>query len=284
MKSIGIVGFGTMGEAIVRGLQARDRDIAASIIDKRPERRNAATQLEGVTDLTERPEEIRDRSDLIVLAVKPQDLDNVVESMGHVLAGNRIVSILAGTSINSLLTHLPGCSFVRFMPNLAASLGRAAVGVAIPADTLPEFRADALTVAKAIGVPFELPERLLAAFTGLSGSGIAYVFQFIHALALGGTRAGITYEQSLEIALQVVKGAASLLSPQTDGPGQTGEAGGASESSAVPPLHPQELLSKVISPAGTTIDGIRALERGGFTASVMEAVVAAARRADRIEQ
>lgn len=273
MKRIGIVGFGTMGEAIVRGLRAKDPSVTAAVVEKMPERRNRAAEMEGVTDLSDRPEELRDRSDLIVLAVRPQDLDNVVESIGHILAGNRIVSILAGTTINSLLTHLPGCSFVRFMPNLAASLGTAAVGVAMPPDTTPQFREDALTVAEAIGVPFEIPERLLAAFTGLSGSGIAYVFQFIHAMSLGGTRAGITYEQSLDIAEQVVAGALSLLcAPASAGAG------------AAPAHHPQELLSKVISPAGTTIDGIRALERGGFTASVMDAVVAAARRADRLEQ
>ncbi len=269
-----------MGEAIVRGLRAKDRSITASVVEKMPERRARAAEIEGVTDLSERPDELRDRSDLIVLAVKPQDLDNVVESIGHILAGNRIVSILAGTTINSLLTHLPGCSFVRFMPNLAASLGKAAVGVAMPPDTTPQFRADALTVAEAIGVPFEIPERLLAAFTGLSGSGIAYVFQFIHAMSLGGTRAGITYEQSLEITVQVVAGALSLLRADAGSPdgGETGTGQPAGRH------HPQELLSKVISPAGTTIDGVRALERGGFTASVMDAVVAAARRADRLEQ
>ncbi len=271
MKRIGIVGFGTMGEAIVRGLRAKDPLVTAAIVDKSAERRRRARAMDSVTDITDSPEQLRDFSDLIVLSVRPQDLDSVVESIGHVLAGNRIVSILAGTTINTLLTHLPGCSFIRFMPNLAASLGRAAVGLAAAPETDPQFLADARTVAQAIGTPFELPEPLLSAFTGLSGSGIAFLFQFVHAMALGGTRAGIPYEKSLEITLKMVEGASALLA---SGPSETTESR----------PHPQELLSKVISPAGTTIDGIRALERGGFTASVMDAVVAAARRANRLEK
>jgi len=260
-----------MGEAIVRGLRAKDPLISAAIVDKSVERRQRAREMESVTDLTDSPEKLRDFSELIVLSVKPQDLDSVVESIGHVLAGNRIVSILAGTRIDTLLTHLPGCSFIRFMPNLAASLGKAAVGLAAPPETDPQFLADARTIAEAIGTPFELPEQLLSAFTGLSGSGIAYLFQFVHAMALGGTRAGIPYEQSLQITCKMVEGASALLA--------SGQAG-----AVALPSHPQQLLSKVISPAGTTIDGIRALEHGGFTASVMDAVVAASRRADRLEK
>ncbi len=263
MKRIGIIGFGTMGEAIVRGLQAKDASITAAVIEKSKERRQVAASIDGVDDLSDHPEDLPGLADIIVLSVKPQDLEEIADKLGHVLAGNSIISILAGTSIQTLSARFPGADFVRFMPNLAASIGEAAVGVAIPEDTEAAFREDAFTVARAIGEPFELPERLLAAFTGVSGSGIAYVMSFIHALALGGTRAGMTYEQSLEIARKVVDGACSLL--QT-----TGE-------------NPQLLLSRVISPAGTTIDGIRTLENGKFTATVMDAVTAAAHRAGELE-
>jgi len=263
LNRIGVIGFGTMGEAIIRGLRAQDATVEAAIIERSAERRLVADGMQGVTDMSDHTDRFASFAELVVLAVKPQDLESVARKIGSVLSGKNVISILAGTSVERLTTRLPNARFVRFMPNLAASIGQAAVGVAIPADTNAAFRNDALQVARAIGTPFEIPERLLAAFTGISGSGIAFVFSFIHALALGGTKAGITYEESLAIALQVLRGAGSLA-----------------EQTA---LNPQVLLSKVISPAGTTIEGIRTLEHGGFTACVMDAVAAAARRADELE-
>jgi pyrroline-5-carboxylate reductase len=98
--------------------------------------------------------------------------------------------------------------------------------------------------------------------TGVSGSGLAFVFQFVHAMAQGGVAAGFDYPTALAVAVAGLEGAASLLK---DG------------------AHPMELASRVTSPAGTTIQGVRALERGGFTAAVMEAVEAAARKAADFE-
>lgn len=269
MKSIGIIGFGTMGEAIARGLRSGSRgdtgaaDVSIAIVEKSAARRKAASELPGVVDFSDRDTELAEFADLIVLAIKPQDLDDLADRFGHILSGNRVISILAGISIGTLNRYFPGCQVIRFMPNLAASIGRAAVGIAIPEDTAPEFREDAFLVARAIGRPFELEERLLAAFTGISGSGIAYVFAFLNALALGGTRAGIPFEKSLEIAMSVMQGAVEL-----------------SRSQDVPPA---TLIGKVVSPAGTTIEGIHALEEAGFTAAVMDAVVRAAKRADTLE-
>jgi pyrroline-5-carboxylate reductase len=102
----------------------------------------------------------------------------------------------------------------------------------------------------------------MAAMTGVSGSGLAFVFSFVHAMALGGVAAGFDYPTALSVAIAGLEGAASLLK---DG------------------AHPLELASRVISPAGTTIQGVRALERGGFTAAVMEAVESAARKATELE-
>ena len=188
MKRIGIVGFGTMGEAIVRGLRAQDETIEAAIIERSAERRSVAAEMRHVADLSDNAEHFSKFAELLVLAVKPQDLESVAGTIGPALSGKQVISILAGTSVAKLTARFPNTRFVRFMPNLAASIGQAAVGVAIPADTPAAFRADALQVARSLGVPFELPERLLAAFTGISGSGIAFVFSFIHAMALGGTR------------------------------------------------------------------------------------------------
>ena len=102
----------------------------------------------------------------------------------------------------------------------------------------------------------------MGAMTGVSGSGLAFVFQFVHGMALGGVAAGFDYRTALAVAVAGLEGAASLLK---DG------------------AHPMELASRVTSPAGTTIQGVRALERAGFTAAVMEAVEAAARKTNEFE-
>jgi pyrroline-5-carboxylate reductase len=115
-----------------------------------------------------------------------------------------------------------------------------------------------------LGTPLELPEKLMPAVTGVSGSGIAYVFAFLHGLALGGAKAGMPYDTSLDAALTTLEGAVAALRNRQE--------------------HPVALLSKVASPAGTTIEGIHVLEERGFTAAVMDAVVAAARRAQEMER
>lgn len=108
----------------------------------------------------------------------------------------------------------------------------------------------------------EIPEKLMAAMTGISGSGIAWVFEFAHAMALGGVASGFDYRTALSIAVATLESAAAMMKDGT---------------------HPEELASRVISPAGTTIQGIRALAQGGFAASVMGAVEAATRKAGEME-
>jgi pyrroline-5-carboxylate reductase len=148
------------------------------------------------------------------------------------------------------------------MPSLAAVKGASLVGVSFHPAATPQMRDDSLTIAGALGAHLEIKENLMSAMTGVSGSGLAYVFSFVHAMALGGVAAGFDYKTALSVAVAGLEGAVSLLKDGT---------------------HPLELASRVTSPAGTTIQGVRALERGGFTAAVMEAVEAAARRATELE-
>lgn len=149
------------------------------------------------------------------------------------------------------------------MPNLAASAGASVVGVCFSKNAPEELKKAATDLASALGHPLLLAEKQMSAITGLSGSGIAYVFEFVHALAIGGVRNGIPYSESLEAALAVLEGAVAVLR----------ESG----------VHPQEMVSRVCSPAGTTVEGIVALEEGGFTAAVIEAVTRAAERAAELE-
>ena len=200
-------------------------------------------------------------ADVVVLAVKPQQLADVAASLaGSEGRGTLVVSILAGTRLATLRSALPaGARLVRAMPNTPALVGEGVTGwVAGPACT-PEDRALVSQLLGAVGYAVELDkEPLLDAVCGLSGSGPAYVFLFIEALADGGVRGGLPRSVALELAARTVAGAARLCV-------ETAE-------------HPGVLKDQVTSPAGTTIEGVAALEAGGFRGAVMAAVAASTER------
>ncbi|MGC9312236.1 MAG: pyrroline-5-carboxylate reductase [Sediminispirochaetaceae bacterium] len=262
MNTFGIIGAGNMGRAFGIGLNAKHPEIGIRFYDvDREKAERTAGECGGTVCST--TSELAEASDTLLIAVKPQQLDTLCSEVAPKGNGKSFISIAAGTPISYFEGHLKNRRIIRFMPNLAATVGASVVGIAYGAGADDAFRQDACTVASAVGIPVELPERLLSAITGLSGSGLAYVFAFLHALALGGTDAGFTYEQALEIAYGTAEGAVKLL--RTEG--------------AVP----SEYLTRVCSAGGTTIRGVKALEKGGFTHTVMEAVAAAARRAEEIE-
>lgn len=262
MERLGIIGFGVMGEAFATALRRTRPELAVAAFDVKPERLAAAAPGLGVT-VARDPASVARESDLTLLCVKPQDIAALMADLATRAKGRRFVSILAGTRIQRISEGLGTPHVARFMPNIAASAGRSLVGVSFAPGAEPGFRADCLSVADAFGGSLEIPERLMAAMTGLSGSGLAYVFAFADALALGGVAAGFDYPTALKIAGETLASGAAML-----------KSAGA---------HPRELASRVASPAGTTIQGLRALERGGFAAAVMEAVEAAARRAQELE-
>ena len=169
----------------------------------------------------------------------------------------------AGKGITSILKGFNAGSIARFMPNLAAKNGKALVGISFCNNSNNAFKNECMDISKAIGTPCEIDESLMPAVTGLSGSGIAFAFSFIHALALGGVESGINYQKSIEIAVATVEGAVEVLKNSND--------------------NPIEWLSRVISPAGTTIKGLKTLEENGFTYSVMKAVESASKRAKELE-
>ncbi|MFP4483358.1 MAG: pyrroline-5-carboxylate reductase [Spirochaetaceae bacterium] len=269
MTRLGIIGYGHMGRSIVGGLARENPDLEVGVVEKDPERLRQAQesdQVAAVRDFTGEIRELAAWANVTVLALKPQDLAAFAESVGSDLTDAAVVSILAGTPMSTICGLLRPARLCRFMPNLAALVGEAAVGISFEAGDSaadPDFRSDAFSVARAIGKPIEVKEELLAALTGVSGSGLAYAFRFIHALALGGTLEGMTYEQALETAIQMVYGAATLLRQNRE--------------------HPEVMLTRVTSPGGTTIAGVKALEEGAFSDTVMEAVSAASRRAREME-
>jgi pyrroline-5-carboxylate reductase len=256
IRKVGIIGFGNMGSALAAGLAKAGFELAVS--DLKSERAKLAETEHGLKVYSKK-EELLEFSDLIVIAVKPQDFDAMCEELEGQTAGKLAVSIMAGRKIRDIMQRMSLEALARFMPNLAATVGRAPVGVSFSPHAPADFKEICLSIAQSLGTPVEIPERLMPAITGLSGSGIAYVFAFLHAMALGGVKAGFNFSTALDIAVTTAGGALELIARSKESP--------------------QEWISRVISPAGTTIEGMASLEEGAFTSSVMKAVENAARRA-----
>ena len=260
MKRIGILGFGVMGEAFAVGLRKKMPDVVLAAFDVRRDRVEARAKTLGLEPARDAAEVFA--SDLTLLCVKPQDFPQLAAEVRGASRGRRVISILAGKRIQSIAEALGTENVARFMPNISALKGTSIVGISLHAEADEETRGNSLAVAEAVGKPLAIPEKLMSAMTGVSGSGLAYVLTFVHAMSLGGVAAGFDYETALAIATAGLESAASLL---RDG------------------AHPMELASRITSAGGTTIEGIRALEGGGLTAAVMEAVEAAARKASEME-
>ena len=264
MKSIGIAGFGNMGEAMAVHIHRQLPDVSLYLLEPDAERAERGRQLCGGI-LCGSFAGLIERSDICVIAVHPQQVDDLLieTDIENILPGKKFITVVAGKPISNFSKRLRTLQIVRFMPNLAATVGKALVGVCYDESIEESFRDEAIALAETIGTPLVIPERLMAAVTGISGSGIGYVLTFMHALALGGTQAGIPFKDALQIAGETMSGAVKLVR-------ETG-------------VHPIELLSRIIAAAGTTIEGLAVLESSDFTSATMGAVVAAANRAKELE-
>ena len=242
--SVGFVGCGMMASALMDGLIAKQvvadapsitcSDIFQPSLD--------AADKKGVTTTKSNEEVCKLAKDVVLLAVKPFVVEEVCKDIVKVPSHALIISIAAGVTLETLQIQLPGRRVVRVMPNTPCTVGEAASGYAMGVLCNDEDTEIVQKIFGAVGLAKEIKEILLNAVTGLSGSGPAYVFQFIEALADGGVRSGLPREVALQLAAQTVKGAAEMVL-------QTGE-------------HPGLLKDKVCSPGGTTIAGVEALERG----------------------
>ena len=278
-KTIGCIGSGNMGTALMKGasIVVSPEDIGFSDTDK-PKAKAAAKAI-GAQVYSSNAQAVKE-GDYIFLAVKPQILSAVLGeiravvkervpgdfSAAHKSAGKAegrpltLVSMAAGWSIEKIQSHLGvKAPVVRIMPNTPALISR---GVIVMAPS-PEVSAEAITELEKIlsgaGLVDRMEEKYLDAVTGLSGSGPAFVYLFIEALADGGVLAGLPRDKALRYAAQTVLGSAAMVL-------ETGK-------------HPGELKDMVTSPGGTTIAGVAALENASFRAAAINAVEAAWRRA-----
>lgn len=258
---LAVIGGGRMGEAIVGGLVAADAVSAGDIVvaDPSEARRAALASTHGVA-VAEAGAQAVAGADTVLVAVKPQVIDEVLSALSPLLApGTLVVSIAGGVTcarIESLLR--PGTAVVRVMPNTPALVGAGMALVSGGTEATPEQVDAVRRLFAAIGESVVIDERYQDAGTAISGCGPAYVAIFVDALARAGVREGLTRDVAQRLALQTLRGTVELIE-------RTGE-------------HPEAVVDAVTSPGGSTIAAVAKLEDGGFRSAIGRAVRAAVKR------
>ena len=260
-KRIGFIGAGQMGSALIRGFLEKglftQDEICAS--DPSEDRRSFMKKECGVRVFSSNKDTMK-RSDIVLLAVKPQVMEQVLRDIKEHLEGRHLIcSIAAGVTTEFIESRLiDGVRVVRVMPNTPSLIHQGAAAICKGTHATDHDLAICVEMFESVGIAVGVPEALMDAVTGLSGSGPAYCFRFVEALTEGGVMEGLPREVAQRLAVQTVIGAAILVSSSSK--------------------HPAELEAMVTSPGGTTIQGLFALEKNGFSGAVMEAVSRATKR------
>lgn len=261
-KKICFIGAGNMGEALVSGLVGSQAARPADIIctDIRPEVLTSLSEKYGVVTMTSNMDAIK-ASEIVVYAVKPQILAPVLKETADCLDKSKlIISIAAGVPLAAIESVLhKELRLIRAMPNIAAFVKESATAIAAGKNTLENDIHLAKAIFDSVGKCIFIEENILMdAITGLSGSGPAYIFMVVDALADAGVKMGLYRKESLLLATQTVLGAAKLLLESNE--------------------HPGQLKDRVTSPGGTAIAGIHTLEKGGLRTTLINAVEVATKR------
>jgi pyrroline-5-carboxylate reductase len=258
---LGVIGCGKMGTALVEGAIRSGVVAAAEVVGVDPFEGARAHFAKSTGAAVSAEISAISGCEVVLLCTKPLDARKALADVSVAAAGEPVlaISIAAGVTVTALESAAEDhVRIVRAMPNTPALVGKGASGFCLGIRATP---ADADTTRRmlgAVGLAIEVPERLMDAVTGLSGSGPAYVYLVIEALADGGVRAGLPRADAIRLATQTVLGAAAMVA-------ETGE-------------HPAVLKDMVTSPGGTTIAGLAELERLGLRSALIEAVGAATRR------
>lgn len=277
MKNIGMIGCGNMGSAILKGYLQKNPDAASLITvydldhSKADELRKRWPEIKAAESL----EALTEAAELILIAVKPQHFKELIDKIGGQLNAEKhlIVSIAVGVPVDRIRTWLdansrqtgqPAWRIVRVMPNTPALIGQGMSALCrSTAVSDADFR-EAIGLFKAVGRAVEIPEQLMHAVVGVSGSGPAYVYMFIEALADGAVAWGLSRSAAYEMAAQTVLGAAAMVLNSE--------------------MHPGQLKDMVCSPGGTTIQAVAALEEKGLRNAVLAAVEAAAGKSKEMDE
>ncbi len=266
-RSVGFVGAGNMGEALIKGLLAANLVPAEAIhaTDVRLERLKELNRQYGIQVSSDNAELMR-HADIVILAVKPQIMDAVLTEIAPAVTRRKLlISIAAGVSTAKIRAVLhKDARLIRVMPNTPALVLEGVTAIAKAEGLEADDLETAGEIFSAVGRVVVLGEELMDAVTGLSGSGPAYIAVVIESLADGGVRMGLDRITAMTLATQTVLGAATLLR-------ETG-------------LHPGAVKDMVCSPGGTSIAGIAALEEGGIRTTFIKAVERATQRSRELGQ
>ncbi|ADD68286.1 pyrroline-5-carboxylate reductase [Denitrovibrio acetiphilus DSM 12809] len=262
-NKIGFIGGGNMAEALLKGMLSSAGPLDVAVSDLNTNRLEMFRTQYGVEAITKDSKKVVEYADVIIFAVKPQVIPEILDEIKDLVADKLIVSIAAGVLTASIESHLnEGARVVRVMPNTPALVGMGASGICKGSNATPEDIELVQTMMETIGVCVVVGEDRMDAITGLSGSGPAYVYTFIDALADAGVNMGLTRVNATTLAAQTVMGAAKMVL-------ETG-------------IHPCQLKDNVTTPAGTTICALHELDRGAFRSTVMNAVESATKKAAKL--
>lgn len=266
-KKFGLIGGGVMGEALLSRLINCGIYQSSEVIVSEPlaERRAYLEQEYKILAIADSSMAFAQVTEVVFLAIKPQIFSTIAQELGEMIESGKkplVVSILAGVPLKQLEAAFPGLPVVRAMPNTPATVGAGMTAICYGAYTKDKHKEITKQIFTAIGEVVEVPEHLMDAVTGLSGSGPAYVALMIEALADGGVAAGLPRTVANTLALQTVLGTAQLLQESK--------------------IHPAVLKDRVTSPGGTTIAAITKLEQAAFRSALIEAVKAAAKRSQEL--
>jgi pyrroline-5-carboxylate reductase len=259
-KKIAFLGAGNMGEALIRGILAAKIAAPPQLIatDIRAERLEFFKKTFGIRTNSDNGAAVSD-AEIVVLAVKPQQVGEVLAQIRGAVSGKLVISIAAGVPTSRIEKELGGkIRVVRVMPNTPALVGAGAAALAKGAHATDEDLATAEKILGAVGICVRLEEKYLDAVTALSGSGPAYVFLLAEAMAKAGESLGLSREIAAKLAVQTVIGAGKLLE-------KSGES-------------PEILRQKVTSPGGTTGAALKVLAEKKFADALADAICAAEAR------
>ena len=264
-KKIGFIGAGNIAHALIQGMiesgQFTSDQIRMNNRSNVPRRRRIES-VYSVPYVGKR--QLVDWADVLILAVKPQDLFDVLEEISPLMTERKlIVSIVAGVDIKSIAGSLnQKMPIIRAMPNTSAKVLFSATALSVGKMVLTEEYELAAKIFFCVGSVRQVPETQMDAVTGLSGSGPAYVYTFLKAMIEGGEQLGLSHEDAGELALQTLRGAIEMVSA-------TG-------------TDPSELTRQICSPNGTTLAGLKVLESHHFQENIVDAIKAATHRSEEL--
>jgi pyrroline-5-carboxylate reductase len=264
MDKIGIIGLGNMGEAIVKALIGHGLKKETLFFSETKKERAIYIEKEYGLKCAKKLSELVQKTDYIVLAIKPQDAGEVIHAIAPFLNDKKvIISIMAGITISNMLSFFgKPVKIMRIMPNICVKVGEGMMGITLNRAIGKEESTRVQEILSPLGQFVEVSEELMDAVTALGGSGPAFFLLFLEAMIDAGVKTGLPRDKAKAISLQVIKGTLKMLEEEK--------------------IHPTVMRDMITSPGGTTIAGIAVLEERAFKGNVIEAIERACKRSKEL--